>query len=38
MCSKKLTDEITSFDYNELQSIYFDRSSKLIYAAFNLPK
>jgi hypothetical protein len=37
-CSKKIPNEITAFDYNELQSIFYDRSSKLIYGAFNLPK
>ncbi|CAF3442509.1 unnamed protein product [Rotaria sp. Silwood1] len=37
-CSKKLTNEITSFDFNELQSIYFYSSLNLIYGAFNLPK
>ncbi|CAF1551949.1 unnamed protein product [Adineta ricciae] len=37
-CSKKSSNEVTSFDFNELQSISFDPSSNLIYAAFNLPK
>ena len=37
-CSKKLLNEITSFDFNELQSIYFYSSFNLIYGAFNLPK
>jgi hypothetical protein len=37
-CSKKINNQISSFDYNELQSIYYDKSSKLIYGAFNLPK
>ncbi len=38
LCSKKSSDEISSFEFNELQSIYFDSNSNLIYAAFNLPK
>ncbi|CAF3565382.1 unnamed protein product [Adineta steineri] len=37
-CSKNITNDITSFDYNEVQSIFFDPSSNLIYGAFNLPK
>lgn len=37
-CSKKLPNEINAFEYNELQSIFYDKSSKLIYGAFNLPK
>ncbi|CAF5137189.1 unnamed protein product, partial [Rotaria magnacalcarata] len=36
-CSKKINNEITSFDYNELQSVFFDQTSNLIYGAFNLP-
>ncbi|CAF0757959.1 unnamed protein product [Rotaria sordida] len=38
LCSKKLLNEINSFDFNELQSIYFYSSLNLIYGAFNLPK
>ncbi|CAF4416781.1 unnamed protein product, partial [Rotaria sp. Silwood2] len=38
LCSKKLLNEKTSFDFNELQSIYFYSSLNLIYGAFNLPK
>ena len=38
LCAKKVKEEITAFEYNELQSIFFDRSSRLIYGAFNLPK
>ncbi|CAF2496701.1 unnamed protein product [Rotaria sp. Silwood2] len=37
-CSKKIHNDISSFDYNELQSIFFDRKSNFIYGAFNLPK
>ncbi|CAF1259554.1 unnamed protein product [Rotaria magnacalcarata] len=37
-CSKKINNEITSFDYNELQSVFFDQTSNLIYGAFNLPR
>ncbi|CAF1267399.1 unnamed protein product [Adineta steineri] len=37
-CSKKLLNEITSFDFNELQSIYYDSSLNFIYGAFNLQK
>jgi hypothetical protein len=38
LCSKKLSNEISSFEFNELQSIHFDSSLNLIYGAFNLPK
>ncbi|CAF2146086.1 unnamed protein product [Rotaria magnacalcarata] len=38
LCSKKLLNEINSFDFNELQSIYFHSSLNLIYGAFNVPK
>jgi hypothetical protein len=38
LCTKKLNNEISSFDFNEVQSIFFDQSSNLIYGAFNLPK
>ncbi len=38
LCSRKLSNEITSFDFNELQSIYFDSKLNLIYGGFNLPK
>ncbi|UJR23891.1 hypothetical protein I4U23_026863 [Adineta vaga] len=37
-CAKKSMNEMISFDFNELQSISFDSSLNLIYAAFNLPK
>lgn len=37
-CSKKIDNEVTTFDYNELQSLFFDRTTNLIYGAFNLPK
>jgi hypothetical protein len=38
LCSNKLLNEINSFEFNELQSIYFDSSLNLIYGAYNLPK
>ncbi|CAF3351512.1 unnamed protein product [Rotaria sp. Silwood1] len=38
LCSKKLSNDISSFDYNELQSIFFDHTTNFIYGAFNLPK
>ena len=38
LCSKKISDDIISFDFNSLQSIYYLSSLNLIYGAFNLPK
>ena len=38
LCASKISNGIDSFEFNQLQSIYFHSSSNMIYAGFNLPR